>query len=97
MIIKKSSGLRFDSVNLNGWHFYGADLCLSSLNKGKNNYGILAPLVHDSSNSLSSGKKEFIRLLNVLRDKWGKRFSKIRTATSIITNGAARTYIEFKD
>jgi len=97
MIIKRNSGLRFDQVTFNGFHFYGPDLCLNSLNKGFKNFGILAPLVHDSkSGSLASGKREFMRLLNALAKKWRPKFPHIRTPTSVIRKRSVRTFVRFK-
>jgi GT2 family glycosyltransferase len=98
MIIKRNSGLRFDPVTFNGFHFYGPDLCLNSLSKGLKNFGILCPLVHDSSSgSLASGKREFMRLLNALAKKWRPKFSHIRTPTSVIRKRSIRTFVRFKN
>ena len=49
MVIRKSSGLRFDHVAFNGFHFYGPDICLNALSKGFTNYGILCTLSHASN------------------------------------------------
>lgn len=97
MIIKKSNGLRFDSDTFNGWHMYGPDLCLLAASRGMKNYGILCPLVHDSSSgSLISGRNEFMRLLNALAKKWRSKFDFIRTPTSIIRKKMIRTFVKFK-
>lgn len=97
MIIRKSSGLRFDEKNFDGFHFYGPDICLNSLNSGFKNYGILCPLVHDSkSGSLVSGKREFMRLLNNLARKWRPKFTHIRTPTSVVRRRSVRTFVRFK-
>lgn len=97
MVIRKSSGLRFDEKTFNGFHFYGPDLCMSALSKGMMNFGILCPLVHDSSSgSLLSGKREFMRLLNALAAKWRPKFSFIRTPTSIVRRRSVRTFVRFK-
>lgn len=96
MIIKKSHGLRFDE-SFDGFHFYGPSICMEALNRGMNNYGILCPLVHDSkSTSLISGKKEFMKYLHMLNNKWGSKTPIIRTPTSIIRKGTARTFVKFK-
>lgn len=97
MIIKKNTGLRFDPVIFDGFHFYGPDICLNALSKGFMNFGILCPLVHDSgSGSLISGKKEFMRLLNALAKKWRSKFPHIRTPTSIVRRRSVRTFVRFK-
>jgi GT2 family glycosyltransferase len=96
MIIRKSSSLLFDQTHFNGFHFYGPDLCLEALSRSMSNYGILCPLVHDSSSgSLISGKQEFMRLLNELAKKWRQRFPFIRTPTSVIRRRSVRTFVRF--
>jgi Glycosyltransferase like family len=47
LILRKSSGLRFDTT-LPGFHFYGADICLRALSRGMNNYAIPAFCVHNT-------------------------------------------------
>lgn len=97
MILKKSTGLRFDPNTFDGFHFYGPDICLLSLSRGYKNFGILCPLVHDSnSGSLASGRNEFMRLLHALAKKWKTKFSFIRTPTSIIRKKSVRTFVRFK-
>jgi len=96
MIIRRNSGLKFDEKTFNGFHFYGPDLCLNALNSGLRNFGILCPLVHDSSSgSLASGKSEFMRLLYALAKKWRGKFDFIRTPTSIIRKKSIRTFVRF--
>ena len=98
MVIRKSSGLRFDDVVFDGFHCYGPDLCLSAISKGLTNFGILCPLVHDSmSGSIVSGKKEFMRLLNALAQKWRPAFPIIRTTTSLIRKKSIQTFIRFRN
>lgn len=95
MIMRRSSKLKFDEA-LAGFHLYGPDICLYSISKGMKNYGILNPLVHESSSSsLFSGQKEFMKWLNFINGKWGSRFKIIRTPTSIIKKGIPRTFIKF--
>lgn len=96
MVIRKKSGLKFDEVTFNGFHCYGPDICLTALSNRMKNYGILCPLVHDSgSGSLVSGRVEFMRLLRALSNKWGKKFTRIRTTTSLIKKGKIQTFIKF--
>ena len=97
MVIRKSSGLKFDAKTFDGFHFYGPDICLTALSQGFMNFGILCPLVHDSaSGSLVSGKREFMRLLNALAKKWRETFPHIRTPTSIVRRRSVRTFVRFK-
>lgn len=96
MIIRRASGLRFDE-SYDGFHMYGPDICLRALSCGMNNYGILCPLVHNSgSGSLASGKKEFMKYLNLLNVKWGSKVPVIRTPTSVINRRSVKTFITFK-
>ena len=76
---------------------YSPDICMSAIYKKMKNYGILCPLVHNSGpgGSLRSGQKEFMRLLNALANKWGKKFTTIRTTTSSIIKGRVKTFIKF--
>lgn len=98
MIIRKASGLRFDQNTFNGFHCYGPDISLNSLSRGLKNYGILNPLVHDSSGSgsLATGKVEFMRYLNALAKKWKHKFNFIRTTTSVIRKNQVKTFINFR-
>ena len=96
MIIRKKSGLKFDHRTFQGFHFYGADICLSAMAKGMKNYGILCPLVHHSaSGSLRTGRDEFMRYLHALAGKWRSKFSIIRTPTSLIRKKSVRTFVKF--
>lgn len=98
MIIRKNSGLVFDEQRFNGFHCYGPDICLNALSKKMKNYGILCPIIHESSSgSLVSGKKEFMRLLQALADKWRPKFPIIRTTTSQIKRKKIRTFIRFRN
>jgi hypothetical protein len=47
LILRKSSGLMFDT-SLQGYHFYGADICLRAALKGMTNYAIPAFCVHNT-------------------------------------------------
>jgi len=97
MIIRKSSGLRFDGGTFDGFHCYGPDICLNALSRNMKNYGILCPMVHNSAaGSLRSGKKDFMKHLNALARKWRASFPTIRTTTSQIRKRRIRTFIKFK-
>jgi hypothetical protein len=66
MIVKKSSGLRFDEA-LNGWHLSGADLCLQALDKGLKIYVIDNCVRHLSMGMIDS---EFMRWKSFIENKW---------------------------
>lgn len=69
LIIRKTSGLRFDE-ELGGFHMYGADICLESMCRGLNNYVVDAWLEH-----LSGGKADhaLMAMVEKFREKWEKR------------------------
>jgi glycosyltransferase involved in cell wall biosynthesis len=97
--VRKNSGLRLDE-GLGGFHFYAVELCLQARSKGLSNYVLLNPLIHASKageSSLNGGKADFMKWLNYVANKWGGRFKKIRTTTSIIQNKVARTFLTFKE
>jgi hypothetical protein len=45
LLVRADSGLGFDAA-LPGFHCYGPDLCLSSIDRGMRNYVVDAPVVH---------------------------------------------------
>ena len=47
LIVRKSSGLRFDEA-LGGYHFYGADICMQASERGMRSYAIPAFCVHNT-------------------------------------------------
>lgn len=51
LITYKSNNLRFDDIQLTGWHFYGANICFKAASKGMHNYAIDAYLHHKSDGS----------------------------------------------
>jgi hypothetical protein len=51
LIIKKSSGLRFDDA-LPHFHLYGADICLRAAKRGRKSYAISAFCIHNSNQGL---------------------------------------------
>lgn len=51
LVIRKSSGLRFDQ-HLPHFHLYGADICLTADSRGMRNYAICAPCIHNTKQNL---------------------------------------------
>jgi hypothetical protein len=47
LVLRKSSGLRFDSA-LPGFHFYGSDICLRAAARGMKSYAVPAFCVHNT-------------------------------------------------
>lgn len=73
IILRKSSGLRFDPENP-GFHCYGADICLSARAKGVESWVIDAPVTH-----LSGGKVDdsFFKAADWLLAKHGRALNDV--------------------
>lgn len=71
MVVKKSANLAL-SKNLNGFHFYGTDICLIADVLGYNSYIIEFNLTHKSNGKKD---KEFYRIEKALKIKYQKAFA----------------------
>jgi hypothetical protein len=67
LIIRKSSGLRFDE-SLPGFHFYGTDICMSARVAGQKSYAVSAFAVHNTSFGPLSN--DFFTCYWPVRKKW---------------------------
>jgi glycosyltransferase involved in cell wall biosynthesis len=87
IIGKRSDPYRFDEVNFNHYHWYGADICLQALNDGRKNYAIDAECFHISdgiSNLLNPSHKEhYINGAKLLYNKWLPKSNTFRTTTAV--------------
>ncbi len=81
IILKRSSGLRFDE-NLPGFHLYGTDIVQTALAAGYGAYVIDAPVVHNSVPAVLSGA--YMRAYNYMLRKW-RRHLPIRTTCSVLS------------
>jgi hypothetical protein len=68
LILRKSSGLRFDE-RLPGFHMYGTDICLEAGRQGMKNYAISAFCIHNS-NAYKLLPAQFWRCYLFIRKKW---------------------------
>jgi hypothetical protein len=68
LIMRKSSGLRFD-VNLLHFHFYGTDICLSAERAGKRNYAFDGFCIHNS-NQVTRFPREFFECYRYIKNKY---------------------------
>jgi hypothetical protein len=68
LILRKSSGLRFDD-SLPHFHFYGTDICLSAAKKGMKSYAISAFCVHNTHQTLVL-PKEFYECCRHIKRVW---------------------------
>lgn len=68
LIIRKSSGLRFDS-RLPHFHLYGPDICMTARERGMVNYAFQGFCVHNT-NQLLILPNEFYACYRYIRRKW---------------------------
>lgn len=81
LIIRKSSGLRFDNT-LPHFHFYGADICMTAEQMGKKNYAISAFCVHNTQQNWVLGP-EFYQCYRHIKRKWRKSLPIQTTCTRV--------------
>jgi len=73
-ILNKKTGLRFDTM-FNGFHFYGADMCLQARAAGFGVYAADLPIIHYGAYSSSmAGRSRYWQFFRLLHNKWKSRF-----------------------
>jgi hypothetical protein len=82
LIVRRSSGLRFDH-KLPGFHLYGTDICLEAHRRRLKCYGVSNFCIHNS-NGLNKLPGAFIGAVNFLKNKWREQLP-IRTPCMVIT------------
>jgi hypothetical protein len=82
LVVRKSSGLRFDP-DLPGYHMYGADICLQANQHGMKCYAISALCIHNT-NGYGMLPMEFWKCYLQLRRKW-KSVLPVTTPCATIT------------
>jgi GT2 family glycosyltransferase len=96
LIGKRSNNIQFDE-SLDHFHFYGADVCLSCLEKGLSNYVIRMPITHHSGGDVNlkrrGGYEAYIKQGKKLYKKWGTKYPAISTTTAHFRNGEAEWYL----
>jgi hypothetical protein len=70
LIIRKSSGLRFDA-RLPHFHLYGPDICMTARDRGMVNYAFQGFCVHNT-NQLLRLPKEYGACYRYIRSKWAR-------------------------
>lgn len=76
-VLKKSTGLRFDP-HFNGFHFYGADICLAARMAGHHVYAAHLPVVHFGKYSASMlGDSRYWNFMRLLHSKWHRSFPEL--------------------
>lgn len=81
LILRKSSGLRFDET-MPYFHFYGTDICLSAREKGRKSYAINAFCVHNTNYGYVA--PGFYEAYKDLKKKW-KQYLPIQTSCIRVT------------
>lgn len=89
LILRKSSGLRFDD-SLPHFHFYGADICLRAAQKGMRSYAISAFCIHNTYQSLVL-PKEFYQCCRHIKRVW-KDYLPIQTTCVRVTRSNLPVY-----
>jgi hypothetical protein len=89
LVIRKSSGLRFD-MSLPNFHFYGTDICLRATVRGLNCYAIPAPCVHNTQQNLVL-PKEFYESYAYIRRTWRNHLP-IHTTCISVTKSNIQMY-----
>ena len=81
IILKRSSGLRFDE-NLPGFHLYGTDIVQTALAAGYGAFVIDAPVVHNCVPAV--WRRAYMRPYNYMLRKWHRHLP-IRTTCSVLS------------
>lgn len=82
LILRKSSGLRFDDT-LPHFHFYGTDICLRAASRGMKSYAISTFCIHNTHQYLVL-PKEFYECCSHIKRVW-RNFLPIQTTCVRIT------------
>jgi hypothetical protein len=98
-IIKNDNMIKYDSKTIDHWHFYGADICLSALSMGLNNYVINANMAHlsDGSENLKNHFEEYKLQCRRMLAKWVSKFPNITTTTMQYHDGEIVYFGKHKD
>ena len=82
IILRKSSGLRFDE-RLQHFHFYGTDICMQARQRGMNSYASTAIAIHNSRHYLTFPQEYYEGYWHIRRT-W-RQYLPIQTTTVRIT------------
>jgi len=82
LVIKKSSGLRFDE-GLQGFHFYGTDICLQARARGLSSYAFEELCIHNAEKT-EVLPRAFWKGYFYIRKKW-RRYLPIATPCICVT------------
>jgi GT2 family glycosyltransferase len=84
LIGQRKNGLQFGEY-LDHFHFYGADICMQSTEKGLQNYVIKLPITHHSGGETNlkkrGGYEAYLKQGRKFYKKWGQKHPYISTTT----------------
>jgi GT2 family glycosyltransferase len=90
LITKRSNNLEFGEY-LDHFHFYGADICYSAIDRGLRNYVVGIDMVHDSGGDgnlkQGDGYERYREQARKFYRKWIDKFPLIGTTTARFSNG----------
>jgi hypothetical protein len=89
LILRKSSGLRFDQ-SLPHFHFYGADICLRAAKRGMKSYAISTFCIHNTHQTLVL-PREFYECCRHIKQVW-KEYLPIQTTCIRVTRLNCQVY-----
>jgi len=89
LILRKSSGLRFDE-GLKNFHFYGTDICMEAAKRRRKVYAISAFCVHNAAQTVML-PKEFYECYGYIKKKWVDRLP-IQTTVIRVTRSSKEMY-----
>lgn len=90
LVIRKSSGLRFD-VNLPHYHLYGTDICLTADSLGYSNFVVPGFCVHNTDEIVRL-PDEFMSNYHYIKRKWADRLP-IKTSCITISSFDREAYV----
>jgi hypothetical protein len=86
MACRADLGIKYDEVNFDHYHFYGADICLYAISKGYKNFAIDSDCIHLSDGQQNlvhpAHQKSFLEHGSRLFKKWRDKIPYFRTTTS---------------
>lgn len=95
LIVRKSSGLRFDE-SLPYFHFYGADICMAAHASGRRSYAIPAFCIHNS-NQVVFFPPEFYACWSHFRKRWAGMLPVQTTCATVSGSATSIPIRKFKE
>jgi GT2 family glycosyltransferase len=94
-VLNKKTKLIFDE-DLNGFHFYGTDICLQARAKKYGVYAANLPIIHYGKYSTSMSDASYWKLFHMLHKKWSHKFKTLLGTHMHWNNNELISYINYK-